>query len=295
MRISDFPLATTKESPTDAEIVSHRLMLRSGMVYQTASGLYSWLPLGLISLRKVEAVVREEMNAAGAIEILMPTIQPATLWQESQRWDDYGPELLRIVDRHQRDFVYGPTHEEVITDIARSKLSSYRQLPVSYYQIQTKFRDEIRPRFGVMRAREFIMKDAYSFHADDDSLDRTYQTMYATYSRILRRLQLDFRVVLADTGSIGGKESHEFHVLADSGEDAIAFAQNGSYAANVELVPCPGAATSVCTADAQGIDDTACQNHCRSVRAVWVCGVAVLESIVCKRQRRRYRCLAFAW
>ncbi len=238
MRVSDLPLSTTKEVPSDAEITSHRLMLRSGMIRKISGGLYSWLPLGLRSLRKVETIVREEMNAAGAIELLMPTIQPAVLWQESKRWNDYGPELLRIVDRHQRDFVYGPTHEEVITDIARSELTSYRQLPVNYYQIQTKFRDEIRPRFGVMRAREFIMKDAYSFHIDQNSLNETYQKMYDAYSRILQRLQLDFRAVLADTGSIGGNESHEFHVLADSGEDTIAFSKSGSYAANVELVPC---------------------------------------------------------
>lgn len=239
MYISQFPLFTSKETPADAEVISHQLMLRSGMLQKVASGIYTWLPLGLRTLRKVEAIVREEMDASGAIEVCMPTIQPAELWKESTRWDNYGAELLRIVDRHQRDFVYGPTHEEVITDIARTRLTSYRQLPIHFYQIQTKFRDEIRPRFGAMRAREFVMKDGYSFHIDEASLDETYQTMYQTYSAILSRLQLEFRAVLADTGAIGGKASHEFHVLAASGEDDIAFSADGRYAANVELAPCP--------------------------------------------------------
>ena len=235
MRTSQFPLQTVKETPADAEIASHRLMLRAGMIRKLAAGLYTWLPLGLRVLRKVERIVREEMDRAGALEVSMPAVQPAELWQESGRWEQYGPELLRIKDRHQRDFCFGPTHEEIITDLARSELKSYKQLPINYYQIQTKFRDEIRPRFGVMRAREFLMKDAYSFHLDQASLADTYQVMYETYSRIFRRCGLDFRAVQADTGSIGGNASHEFHVLADSGEDAIAFSTESDYAANVEL------------------------------------------------------------
>ena len=234
MRLSRFPLSTLKETPADAEIVSHQLMMRAGMLRKQAAGIYSWLPLGLRILRKVEAVVREEMDRAGALELLMPAVQPAELWEESGRWEQYGPELLRFHDRHQREFCFGPTHEEIITDIARREIRSYKQLPVNYYQIQTKFRDEIRPRFGVMRAREFLMKDAYSFHIDQDSLDQTYQLMYDTYSRIFTRLGLGFRAVQADSGTIGGSVSHEFHVLADSGEDAIAFSSSGEYAANVE-------------------------------------------------------------
>jgi prolyl-tRNA synthetase len=234
MRLSRYPLSTLKETPADAEIVSHQLMLRAGMIRKQAAGLYSWLPLGLQVLRKVEAIVREEMNAAGAVELLMPAIQPAELWQESGRWEQYGPELLRLHDRHQREFCFGPTHEEVITDIARHEIRSYKQLPVNYYQIQTKFRDEIRPRFGVMRAREFLMKDAYSFHPDADSLDATYQVMYQAYTNIFTRLGLRFRAVQADSGAIGGNESHEFHVLADSGEDAIAFSDSSEFAANIE-------------------------------------------------------------
>ncbi len=237
MRVSKFLLSTVKETPADAEIVSHRLMLRAGMIRKLAAGLYTWLPLGLRTLRKVEAVVREEMNRAGAHEVLMPAIQPAELWQESGRWDYYGGELLRIKDRHQRDFCFGPTHEEVITDLMRREIKSYRQLPANFYQIQTKFRDETRPRFGVMRAREFIMKDAYSFHLDQASLIETYGVMKATYTRIFTRLGLEFRPVEADTGAIGGSASHEFHVLADSGEDAIALCNHCSYAANVELAP----------------------------------------------------------
>jgi prolyl-tRNA synthetase len=235
MRTSHFPLNTVKETPADAEIASHRLMLRAGMIRKLAAGLYTWLPLGLRVLRKVERIVREEMDRAGALEVLMPAVQPAELWQESGRWEHYGPELLRMRDRHQREFCFGPTHEEIITDLARNELRSYKQLPVNFYQIQTKFRDEIRPRFGVMRAREFLMKDAYSFHLDDDSLRATYQVMYETYCRIFSRCGLDFRPVQADTGSIGGHASHEFHVLADSGEDAIAFSDSGPYAANCEL------------------------------------------------------------
>jgi len=235
MRTSEFPLQTVKEIPADAEVASHQLMLRAGMIRKLAAGLYTWLPMGLRVLRKVERIVREEMDRAGALEVLMPTVQPAELWQESGRWEHYGPELLRFRDRHQRDFCFGPTHEEIITEIARNELRSYKQLPVNFYQIQTKFRDEIRPRFGVMRAREFLMKDAYSFHLDAASLDATYRIMYDTYGRIFRRCGLDFRAVQADTGSIGGHASHEFHVLADSGEDAIAFSSDSEYAANVEL------------------------------------------------------------
>ena len=235
MRTSRFFISTLKEAPSEAELVSHRLMLRAGLIRRLASGLYSWMPMGLRVLRKVEAVVREEMNASGALELLMPAVQPAELWQESERWEFYGAELLRLKDRHQRDFCFGPTHEEVITDIARREVKSYRQLPLNFYQIQTKFRDEIRPRFGVMRAREFVMKDAYSFHADFASLEETYKVMHASYCRIFERLGLRFRAVAADTGSIGGTGSHEFHVLADSGEDAIAFCPDSDYAANVEL------------------------------------------------------------
>ncbi len=235
MRTSRFPLQTLKEVPADAEIASHQLMLRAGLIRKLAAGLYTWLPLGLRVLHKVEAIVREEMNRAGALEVLMPAVQPAELWQESGRWEQYGPELLRLTDRHGRDFCFGPTHEEIITDLARNELRSYRQLPINFYQIQTKFRDEIRPRFGIMRAREFLMKDAYSFHADQASLQETYDSMYDTYTRVFRRCGLQFRAVLADTGSIGGNASHEFHVLAESGEDAIAFSTDSDYAANVEL------------------------------------------------------------
>ncbi|MDZ7752289.1 MAG: proline--tRNA ligase [Gammaproteobacteria bacterium] len=235
MRTTELLLATVKEVPSDAEVVSHQLMLRAGMIRKVAAGLYSWLPLGLRVLRRVERIVREEMDASGAQELMMPAVQPAELWQESGRWEEYGPELLRLKDRHQREFCFGPTHEEVITALARDELRSYKQLPVNFYQIQTKFRDEIRPRFGVMRAREFLMKDAYSFHLDQASLQDTYERMYEAYGRIFRRCGLDFRAVEADTGAIGGAASHEFHVLADSGEDAIAFSDGGGYAANVEL------------------------------------------------------------
>ena len=234
MRTSQFPLNTLKETPSDAEIVSHQLMLRAGLIRKLAAGLYTWLPLGLRVLRKVERVVREEMDKAGALEVSMPVVQPAELWQESGRWEKYGPELARLKDRHEREFCLGPTHEEIITDLARAEIKSYKQLPVNYYQIQTKFRDEIRPRFGVMRAREFLMKDAYSFHLDQESLQQTYDAMYLAYSNIFTRLGLHYRPVLADTGAIGGSHSHEFHVLADSGEDAIAFSNVSAYAANVE-------------------------------------------------------------
>ena len=234
MRTSQYLLATQKETPNDAVVISHQLMLRAGMIRKLASGLYTWLPMGLRVLRKVEAVVREEMNAAGALEVLMPGIQPAELWQESGRWEQYGPELLRLKDRHDREFCAGPTHEEVITDLARNELSSYKQLPLNMYQIQTKFRDEIRPRFGLMRGREFIMKDAYSFHATQDSLQQTYDRMHLAYSNVFSRLGLNFRPVVADNGSIGGAGSHEFHVLAESGEDDIVFSNVSDYAANIE-------------------------------------------------------------
>ena len=235
MRASQCLIATQKETPADAEVISHQLMLRAGLIRKLASGLYNWMPMGLRVLRKVENIVREEMNNAGAQELLMPIVQPAELWEESGRWQQYGGELLRIHDRHNRDFCLGPTHEEVITDLARNELSSYKQLPVNFYQIQTKFRDERRPRFGVMRAREFLMKDAYSFHATQESLDDTYNIMYQAYTNIFTRLGLNFRAVQADSGSIGGSASHEFHVLADSGEDDIAFSTASDYAANIEL------------------------------------------------------------
>jgi prolyl-tRNA synthetase len=235
MRLSQNPISTLKEVPADAEVISHRLMLRTGMIRRLAAGLYVWLPLGLRTLRKVERIVREEMDRAGALELCMPTIQPAELWKESGRWSKYGPELLRFKDRHDREFIYGPTHEEVITDIARRELRSYKQLPVNFYQIQFKFRDEIRPRFGVMRAREFLMKDAYSFHADEASLAQGYRLMYEAYTRIFTRIGLKFRAVQADGGSIGGSTSQEFHVLADSGEDGIAFSNGDDYAANLEV------------------------------------------------------------
>ncbi|VFM96175.1 MAG: prolyl-tRNA synthetase [Candidatus Kentron sp. G] len=248
MRSSRILLATLKETPADAEVVSHQLMLRAGMIRKLASGLYSWLPLGLRVLRKVEAIVREEMDRIGTQEVLMPAVQPAELWGESERWDQFGPELLRITDRHRRDFCFGPTHEEVITDLVRREIRSYKQLPAGFYQIQTKFRDEIRPRFGVMRAREFLMKDAYSFHADADSLAETYGRMRDAYRRIFTRIGLDFRIVAADSGAMGGRVSEEFHVLADSGEDGIAFVHDGddrgedtgeTLATNIELVPAP--------------------------------------------------------
>jgi prolyl-tRNA synthetase len=265
MRTSQYLLSTMKETPADAEIISHQLMLRAGMVRRLASGLYTWLPSGLRVLRKVENIVREEMNKAGAIEILMPVVQHAELWQESGRWEKMDAELLRFKDRHQRDFVLGPTHEEVVTDLVRKEISSYKQLPINLYQIQTKFRDERRPRFGVMRAREFLMKDAYSFHLSQESLQQTYDAMYQAYCNIFTRLGLDFRPVLADTGAIGGSMSHEFHVLAASGEDAIVFSDGSDYAANIEkaeALPPQGARpaatqakTEVATPDAKSIDE----------------------------------------
>ncbi len=235
MRTSQYFIATLRDNPSDAETISHRLMIRAGLIRKLATGLYSWLPMGLRVLQKVETIIREEMNRAGALEILMPVVQPVDLWVESGRIEKYGPELLRFEDRHQRPYCLGPTHEEVVTDLVRQQIRSYKQLPINFYQIQTKFRDEIRPRFGVMRAREFTMKDAYSFHIDDLSLQQTYDTMYEAYTRIFTRMNLTFRAVFADTGSIGGNHSHEFHVLADSGEDAIALSDTSQYAANVEL------------------------------------------------------------
>jgi prolyl-tRNA synthetase len=237
MRTTRFLLPTLKETPSDAEVMSHQLMLRAGMIRKLAAGLYTWLPLGLRVLHKVENIVREEMDKSGAQEVLMPAVQPAELWQESGRWDEYGPELLRFPDRHEREFCFGPTHEEIITHLIRHEIRSYKQLPANFYQIQTKFRDEIRPRFGIMRAREFLMKDAYSFHLDQASLQETYNLMYETYANIFKRLGLSFRAVLADTGNIGGSGSHEFHVLAESGEDAIAYSTTSDYAANVEMAP----------------------------------------------------------
>ena len=287
MRLSQNPISTLKEVPADAEVISHRLMLRTGMIRRLAAGLYIWLPLGLRTLRKVERIVREEMDRAGALELCMPTIQPAELWKESGRWSKYGPELLRFKDRHDREFAYGPTHEEVITDIARRELHSYTQLTVNFYQIQFKFRDEIRPRFGVMRAREFLMKDAYSFHADEASLAQGYRLMYEAYSRIFTRIGLKFRAVQADGGSIGGSASQEFHVLADSGEDAIAFSDADDYAANLEMAatiaptaPRPAATeplTKIPTPNARTIAELSAQlgvDPARCVKTLLVAGSA---------------------
>jgi prolyl-tRNA synthetase len=278
MRLSQNPISTLKEVPADAEVISHRLMLRTGMIRRLAAGLYVWLPLGLRTLRKVERIVREEMDRAGALELCMPTLQPAELWKESGRWTKYGPELLRFKDRHDREFVYGPTHEEVITDIARRELRSYKQLPVNFYQIQFKFRDEIRPRFGVMRAREFLMKDAYSFHTDEASLAQGYRLMYEAYSRIFTRIGLKFRAVRADGGSIGGDTSQEFHVLADSGEDAIVFSNDDDYAANLEVAvtvaptaPRPAAAEALAkipTPNARTIAELSAQLGVEAARCV---------------------------
>ncbi len=266
MRLSQFFLSTSKEAPAEAELISHKLMLRAGMIRRLGSGLYTWMPLGLKVLRKVEAVVRAEMNRAGAVELFMPAVQPAELWEESGRWAVFGPQMLKIKDRHQRDFCFGPTHEEVITDIARKEIRSYRQLPVNFYQIQTKFRDEIRPRFGVMRAREFLMKDAYSFHANFEDLQREYRSMYDTYTRIFTRLGLKFRAVAADTGAIGGSGSHEFHVLADSGEDALAYCPDSDYAANVELAEALAPANSRSAAQESMRDvETPKQTTCEDV------------------------------
>jgi prolyl-tRNA synthetase len=277
MRLSQFHLRTVKETPADAEIASHQLMLKAGMLRKLAAGLYTWSPLGLRVLRKVEAIVREEMNAAGAIELLMPTIQPRELWEETGRWQKFGGQLLKIRDRKQAEYCYGPTAEEVITDFARNELASYKQLPVNFYNIQAKFRDEIRPRFGVMRAREFLMKDAYSFHLDDDSLAAEYRNMYDTYGRIFTRLGLKFRAVFADTGAIGGSASHEFHVLADSGEDAIAFSDGSDYAANVELAEALAPGARPAAAEAMRKVDTPVQKTCDDVAALL--GIALQRTV----------------
>ena len=281
MRASRFPLYTSKETPADAEIVSHQLMLRAGLIQKLAAGLYNWLPLGLRVLRNVERIVREEMNRAGAVEVLMPAVQPAELWQESGRWEQYGPELLRLRDRHEREFCFGPTHEEVITDLVRRQLKSYKQLPVNFYQIQTKFRDEIRPRFGVMRAREFLMKDAYSFHLDAASLEETYRLMYEAYSRIFARAGLRFRAVQADTGAIGGNVSHEFHVLADSGEDAIAACDACQYAANTELARSrPAAPAEEATSDAEEKHTPGIQTVAEQAKMLDIGTERVVKSVV---------------
>ena len=291
MRTSQYLLSTLKETPASAEVISHQLMLRAGLVRNVASGLYTWLPTGLKVLRKVENIVREEMERAGSLEVLMPMVQPADLWQESGRWEDYGPELLRLNDRHNRAFVLGPTHEEVITKLVSNEISSYKQLPLNVFQIQTKFRDEIRPRFGVMRGREFLMKDAYSFHLGEDCLRKTYQVMFDAYCRIFDRLGLDYRPVIADTGSIGGEASHEFHVLADSGEDDIAFSDASDFAANVEkaeaLAPTgerPAATqvlTEVSTPNARTIEDVAkllSVDPTTTVKTLLVLGTATKEN-----------------
>ena len=278
MRTSQFLLSTLKETPSDAVVISHQLMLRAGMIRKLASGLYTWLPMGLRVLRKVEKVVREEMDAAGALEVLMPGIQPAELWQESGRWEQYGPELLRMKDRHGRDFCAGPTHEEVITDLARNELNSYKQLPINLYQIQTKFRDEIRPRFGLMRGREFIMKDAYSFHVDQASLQQTYDRMHQAYCNVFTRLGLNFRPVQADTGSIGGTGSHEFHVLAESGEDDIAFSDSSDYAANIEKAEAvPRESARAAATEALRLVDTP---NCKTIDdLVSQCGLAIEKTV----------------
>jgi prolyl-tRNA synthetase len=268
MRLSQFHLHTSKETPAEAEIVSHKLMLKAGMIRKLAAGLYTWSPLGLRVLRKVERAVREEMDAAGAIELLMPTIQPQELWEETGRWEKFGGQLLKIKDRKEAGYCFGPTAEEVITDFARSELSSYKQLPVNFYNIQTKFRDEIRPRFGVMRAREFLMKDAYSFHLTEEDLGREYRNMYDTYARIFTRLGLKFRAVIADAGAIGGSVTHEFHVLAESGEDAIAFSSDSDYAANVELAEAIAPGTRPAAGEAMRRIDTPTQKTCEDVAAL---------------------------
>jgi len=268
MRLSQFHLRTEKETPADAEIASHKLMLKAGMIRKLAAGLYTWSPLGLRVLRKVEGIVREEMDRAGAIEMAMPSIQPKELWDETGRWAKFGPQLLKIRDRKEQDYCFTPTAEEAVTDFARNELASYKQLPVNFYQVTTKFRDEIRPRFGVMRAREFVMKDAYSFHIDDDSLAAEYQNMYATYSRIFARLGLKFRAVFADTGAIGGSASHEFHVLADSGEDALAWSDGSDYAANVELAEAVSPGERAAPAEALRGIDTPTQKTCEDVAAL---------------------------
>ncbi|HSC81395.1 MAG TPA: proline--tRNA ligase, partial [Chitinolyticbacter sp.] len=278
MRTSQLYLSTLKEAPAEAELISHRLMLRAGLIKRLGSGLYTWMPLGLKVLRKVEAVVRDEMNKAGAQELLMPTIQPAELWQETGRWELFGPQMLKIKDRHERDFCFGPTHEEVITDIARLELRSYKQLPVNFYQVQVKFRDEIRPRFGVMRAREFVMKDAYSFDATFEGLQASYSRMYQAYSNVFSRLGLAFRAVAADTGAIGGSGSHEFHVLADAGEDLLAYCPDSDYAANVELAEALFPATPRASASEALRDvDTPKQTTCEQVAELM--GISIEKTV----------------
>jgi prolyl-tRNA synthetase len=277
MRLSQFHLRTTKETPADAELISHKLMLRTGMIRKLASGLYTWSPLGLRVLRKVEAIVREEMNRAGAVEVLMPTIQPRELWEETGRWEKFGPQLLKVKDRKEQAFCYAPTAEEVVTDFARNELSSYKQLPVNFYQINSKFRDEIRPRFGVMRAREFLMKDAYSFHLTDEDLVREYRNMHATYTRIFTRLGLEFRAVLADSGAIGGDASQEFHVLARSGEDALAFSTGSDYAANVEAAVAAEPAPRAGASEELRRIDTPTQKTCEAVAALL--GIALQRTV----------------
>ena len=273
MRSSQFFISTQKEAPADAELISHQLMVRAGLIKRLGSGLYSWMPLGLRVLRKVEAIVRDEMNKAGALELLMPAVQPRELWEETGRWAVFGPQMLKIQDRHEREFCFGPTHEEVITDIARKEINSYKQLPLSFYQIQTKFRDEIRPRFGVMRAREFLMKDAYSFHASHESLENTYQLMHQAYSNIFTRLGLKFRAVKADSGAIGGDGSQEFHVLADSGEDGLAYCEQSDYAANVELAEAIAVGERVAAKETMQEVDTPKQTACEDVAKLLEIGV----------------------
>ena len=265
MRASQFFIATQKEAPSDAELISHKLMVRAGLIKKLGSGLYSWMPLGLRVLRKVENIVRDEMNKAGALELLMPAVQPKELWEETGRWAVFGPQMLKIQDRHEREFCFGPTHEEVITDIARKEISSYKQLPLNFYQIQTKFRDEIRPRFGVMRAREFLMKDAYSFHTSVDCLVNTYNTMHTAYSNVFTRLGLKFRAVKADSGAIGGDGSQEFHVLADSGEDALAYCEHSDYAANVEMAEAIASGSRAAASETMREVDTPKQTSCEDV------------------------------
>lgn len=277
MRASQFFIATQKEAPSDAELISHKLMVRAGLIKKLGSGLYSWMPLGLRVLRKVENIVRDEMNKAGALELLMPAVQPKELWEETGRWAVFGPQMLKIQDRHERDFCFGPTHEEVITDIARKEISSYKQLPLNFYQIQTKFRDEIRPRFGVMRAREFLMKDAYSFHTSVDCLVNTYNTMHAAYSNVFTRLGLKFRAVKADSGAIGGDGSQEFHVLADSGEDALAYCEHSDYAANVELAEAVAIGSRAAATETMREVDTPKQTTCEDVAKLL--GVPVSKTV----------------
>ena len=278
MRASQFFISTQKEAPTDAELISHKLMIRAGLIKRLGSGLYTWMPLGLRVLRKVENIVRDEMNKAGALELLMPAVQPKELWDETGRWAVFGPQMLKIKDRHERDFCFGPTHEEVITDVVRREINSYKQLPINLYQIQTKFRDEIRPRFGVMRAREFLMKDAYSFHTSFESLEKTYQDMHQAYSNVFTRLGLKFRAVKADSGAIGGDGSQEFHVLADSGEDALAYCEQSDYAANVELAEAlPASNTRAAASVAMHEVETPKQTQCEDVAKLL--GISVTQTV----------------